>query len=99
MDRNVYRDVTYKKTYHKPFFILGREDKSNLVYERVSTPCLALLVEILDRMQFKGICCFNYKPVRNEPKIFEINARIGFTLAAHPYDFKELFDLYVLHTS
>ena len=97
LDRHTFHHVTYKKTYNRPYFILGTEDKANLLYETVATPFPELLLALLEKMRFRGICCIDYKPLGNIPKIFEINARIGFTLSAHAHDLKKMLDLYMAH--
>lgn len=35
---------------------------------------------ILRRLRFRGACCFNYKLVRGQPQIFEMNPRVGGSL-------------------
>lgn len=97
LNRDTCRHVTYRKTYNSPYFILGTEDKSNLLYETVDTPYPELLLNILENIGFRGICCIDYKPSPTGPKIFEINARIGFTLSAHPHDLQQMLDLYLAH--
>jgi len=36
--------------------------------------------EILRRIDYRGICCFNYKLVDDQPRIFELNPRYGGSL-------------------
>lgn len=99
LNRETYLDITYEKTYASPYFILGQEEKNNLCYQKVATEHLALLLDILAALRYRGICCIDYKPSATGPKIFEINARIGYTLASHPHDFKQIFDLYAKHAA
>lgn len=36
-----------------------------------------LFAEILNELCFRGFCCFNYKLIDGQPKIFELNPRLG----------------------
>ncbi|MHB8809359.1 MAG: hypothetical protein ACYC9M_05025 [Desulfobulbaceae bacterium] len=97
LDRARYLDITYRKTYHRPQFILGQDPRDQFRDEVVATAHLELFLDILDALNYRGICCFDYKPSATGPKIFEINARIGFTLASRPEDLRKILALYIAH--
>ena len=97
LDRARYLDITYRKTYHRPQFILGQDPRDQFRDEVVTTAHLELFLDILDALHYRGICCFDYKPSAAGPKIFEINARIGFTLASRPEDLQKILALYIAH--
>lgn len=44
-------------------------------------PHLELFREMLDALEFNGLCCVNYKPSADGPKVLEINPRFGGSLA------------------
>lgn len=41
---------------------------------------LRLFESMLNALEFEGICCINYKVIDGQPRLFEINPRIGLTL-------------------
>lgn len=50
-------------------------------------PYLDLFAQILQTIQFEGLCCVNYKVVKNEPLLLEINPRFGGSLAPYFFSF------------
>lgn len=50
-------------------------------------PHLGLFTDILNAINFEGICCFNYKEVDGKPYIFEINPRFGSSLSMFFFSF------------
>lgn len=50
-------------------------------------PHLDLFTDILNAINFEGICCFNYKEVDGKPYIFEINPRFGGSLSMFFFSF------------
>jgi hypothetical protein len=54
------------------------------VWER-TTEChdSATLLEVLRRIGFEGICCFNYKVIDGQMLLIELNPRFGGSLAPH----------------
>jgi|GEM_PF-570337 hypothetical protein len=50
-------------------------------------PHLGLFTEILNAIDFEGICCFNYKEIDGKPYIFEINPRFGSSLSMFFFSF------------
>ena len=68
--------------------------------ERCEPLCMDLFKYILSLANPNGgycLCCIDYKMVDQVPKIFEINARMGYTLACHPVDFTEMMNVYIEH--
>lgn len=88
--------VTYRKKAAREEYILGQgeEDQHHIVNEVCETPFLSLFESILKDADFTGICCVDYKIDNGQPKIFEINARLGFTLATMPEDLERMLTLY-----
>jgi carbamoylphosphate synthase large subunit len=95
LSRQDFLDITYLKTCRKPYFILGRERREYFVDKTVATPCLDIFLDILAALRFRGICCIDYKMADNRPLIFEINARIGYTLASSPEDMEKMVERYL----
>ena len=50
-------------------------------------PHLDLFTDILNAINFEGICCFNYKEIDGKPYIFEINPRFGGSLSMFFFSF------------
>jgi hypothetical protein len=42
------------------------------------------------------LCCIDYKIEDNIPKIFEINVRLGYTLAMYSEDFEIMMNKYMI---
>ena len=95
-DGVVLKDITYSKTASKQNYVLQQE--SNIQTKREATQFLELFMQIIEVFNpAKGYCqcSINYKIENNIPKIFEINPRMGYTLAGFCPDFKEMIDIYV----
>jgi len=79
-DKKVAFLRTLKFTFRDRYFVRGKN------FEPISTEVVdhslfkGLFKDILDKLVYQGICCFNYKIVNHEPKIFEINPRYGGTM-------------------
>lgn len=94
-DGKIVKDITYKKSYPESFYVLNSDSKKNIVDERIEDAFTSEFTKILNTICKKDeelLCCIDYKIKENKPKIFEINARLGFTLFRHPDDLKEMFD-------
>ena len=72
--------ATVRYVFDQERFIHGRQHRYRSAAEFHDTPFLALFTEILERMAFQGICCFDYKVDAGTPKIFELNPRYGGSL-------------------
>lgn len=66
-----------------------------LYYEISDCPFLELFSDILRKINFEGICCFNYKIRDGKPFIFEINPRFGGSLCSYFFIFFD--DIYSKH--
>ena len=68
---------TIKFTYSDRFFVKGQNYK-HTAKEVVDHGCYKELFEkILNKLGYRGICCFNYKLDNGIVKIFEVNPRYG----------------------
>ncbi len=93
----VINHFTYCKTSNQAYYVLQQTGQS-IVVEKCPTPFLDIFTSILKKATPDGESCqcsINYKIINNQPKIFEINCRIGYTLACFPDDFKIFMDSYV----
>lgn len=55
-------------------------------------PHLPLFAEMLGRLDYEGTCCIDYKLVGGEPRLFEINPRVGSSLI---WDLNAYLDAYL----
>lgn len=95
----IIEEITYKKSYSNTFYVLNKDTKYKMVDEVIANPYIALFTKILNLMFPNGgeiLCCIDYKLQDDMPKIFEINVRLGYTLARNSYDFKKIIDKYIL---
>lgn len=93
----VINHFSYRKTSNQAHYVL-QQAKQPLVVEKCVTPFLDIFARILKIANPNGESCqcsINYKIINNQPKIFEINCRIGYTLACFPDDFKIFMDSYI----
>ena len=100
-DGNIIEEVTYKKTYSEKFYVLNRETKYKMIDTKIINPYLDEFKEIIRCIvphATELLCCIDYKVQDNRPKIFEINVRLGYTLARNGDDFKKIMDKYILET-
>ncbi|MEI8075675.1 MAG: hypothetical protein WCH78_13075, partial [Bacteroidota bacterium] len=49
----------------------------------VASPFNQIFSEILESIEFEGICCINYKELDGKPLIIEINPRFGASLSLY----------------
>ena len=92
------KDITYSKTALKDTYVLQQESKDTIKVQREETQFLELFVKIVEIFSGRDgycACSINYKIENDIPKIFEINPRMGYTLAGFCGDFKEMMDVYV----
>ena len=70
--------LTVEYTFYNDRPINGKEGFicSNIV----KCPHLDAFAAILKSIEYEGLCCFDYKVVNGQPKIFEINPRFGGSL-------------------
>ncbi|TAN68541.1 MAG: hypothetical protein EPN17_08795 [Methylobacter sp.] len=99
-DGEIVKHISYKKVHGNPVYILSPETRDNMKNERCEPSCMDLFRHILSLANPTGgycLCCIDYKMVNQIPKIFEINARMGYTLVRHPADFTEMMNVYIEH--
>lgn len=99
-DGEIIKHISYKKIYGNSVYILSPETRGNMKNERFEPSCMNLFEHILSLANPNGgycLCCIDYKMVNQTPKIFEINARMGYTLVCHPSDFTEMMNVYIEH--
>lgn len=62
--------------------------KDKPVYMRICrNPYIDIFESILNRIDFEGLCCVNYKVQDQQPKILEINPRFGGSLGPYIFSF------------
>lgn len=84
-ERNIEQSLCIHYEFDKDIPIKGKD--SLLYYEIANCPYLELFSDILRKINFEGICCFNYKIVNGNPFIFEINPRFGGSLSSYFFAF------------
>lgn len=81
-DGQIVTLITYEYTMYKSNYIksaLIRELKTHHVL--LEEENINIFSKIIKLLNYSGFCCFNYKIINNIIKIFEINPRIGGSLA------------------
>ena len=77
--------LTIVYTFKTPFYVKG---KDQYICRNISkNKYLDLFEDILNKMEFNGLCCFNYKEQNGNPIIFEINPRFGVSVCDFFYPF------------
>ncbi|PNV84455.1 MAG: hypothetical protein C0627_00840 [Sulfurimonas sp.] len=100
-DGKILKDITFSKKSNKDIYILQQENKKDILTKREETRFLDIFKSIIEIFTPKGEycqCSINYKIEDNKPKIFEINPRIGYTLAGFCDDFKDMIEVYLHET-
>lgn len=95
-NNKIVHAVTYRKTHDSRYYIQNAGNHVDV--EKVDTPFKNIFFDILSAVNdvnTYSFCCIDYKIVDDKPKIFEINARLGFTLWTHPSDLKRFLDIYI----
>lgn len=78
-DKKIVFHRTFQFTFSEKYFVKGKDFKRSR--KDVDHSHLNDLFEkILNKLEYQGICCFNYKILENTVKIFEINPRLGFSM-------------------
>jgi len=76
-DKRVVFLKTLKFTFCDRYFVRGKN------FEPISTEVVdhshfkGIFEDILNKLGYQGICCFNYKIIDHDLKLFEINPRFG----------------------
>jgi hypothetical protein len=71
--------------FDKPVYIKGKDQY--ICRNICKNKHIDLFEEVLIKMNFNGLCCFNYKEENGIPKILEINPRFGGSLCEFFYPF------------
>jgi len=71
---------TLKFTFKDKYFVKGENFKYTSIEEVNHDRFKNIFEDVLVKMNYQGICCFNYKIKNNNLMIFEINPRYGGTL-------------------
>jgi hypothetical protein len=68
--------------------------KNKFIYRKIcSCPHLDLFSDMLQSIEFEGLCCFNYKMIDSQPSILEINPRFGGSLSSFFFSFVRRLNL------
>jgi len=97
-DGKILKAITFSKTTTKDVYVLQQENENNIVIQKEDTPFLEIFEKII--IAISGAdgycqCSINFKIQNETPKIFEINPRIGYTLAGFSDDFESMIELYI----
>jgi len=90
----VLNHITYQHNFTHDYFILGRE-KVYTELSYCSSKTLLIMKTILERINYSGFCCFDYKVLNDKPIFFEINARMGYSLVKDKIELKKMLDIYL----
>jgi carbamoylphosphate synthase large subunit len=71
--------LCYEHGFDSAYFIKGKW-ASYTSWRELETPFMEVFASILEKLNYTGTCCFNYKIANGVPKIFEMNPRYGWTL-------------------
>jgi carbamoylphosphate synthase large subunit len=71
--------TTVEFTFRDDFYVRGIREPRNTI-NKVMTPFVPVFSGILEALDYKGTCCFNYKIENGKPLVFEINPRAGGSL-------------------
>jgi hypothetical protein len=81
----VVNALTIIYIFDKPVYIKGKD--KYICRNVCKNKHIKLFEEVLVKMDFNGLCCFNYKEEGGTPKILEINPRFGGSLCEFFYPF------------
>jgi carbamoylphosphate synthase large subunit len=79
-DGKIIYDRTIEFFYNENYYIKGKDYKPKSSRMLESNPLIIRFERILNKLEFQGICCFNYKKARGKVYILEINPRFGSSL-------------------
>ena len=98
-DGEIVLDVTYEKSFDKSHYILNQDTKYKMTNLRIENKFVNEFISMFKTFLPNNgelLCCIDYKIQDNAPKIFEINVRLGYTLARYGDDFKEMMNKYII---
>ncbi|HSZ74429.1 MAG TPA: hypothetical protein VK779_06395 [Rhizomicrobium sp.] len=79
VDGKVRYALCYEHGFDSDYFIKGKW-ANYTSWRELETPFMDIFVSILEKLNYTGTCCFNFKIANGIPKIFEMNPRYGWTL-------------------
>lgn len=84
-NHQVIASLTIKNAFEKDLYLKGRD---KFIYTNIDkSPYLDIFSEILNAIDFEGLCCFNYKENNGKPAIFEINPRFDGSISRYFFTF------------
>lgn len=84
-DGRILSALNIRYTFEHDRYIKGKE--FYICREVYASAHLDLFADILQKIGYEGICCFNYKETDGKPMIFEINPRFGGSLTDYFFTF------------
>lgn len=84
-DGRITASLNIRYTFPEDRYIKGKQKYICRQVSRTTHP--ELFADILGKLGFEGICCFNYKVQDGQPMIFEINPRFGGSLTDYFFSF------------
>lgn len=69
--------ITIKHVHRSKVYIRGHQKEKTIFSEITSNRFMSLFADILQAINFQGICCIDYKILKGKLYILEINPRIG----------------------
>jgi hypothetical protein len=89
-DKKIICSMNVRYSFNKDIPIKGKDKHSSQIL--CDCPFLDLFASILAMIGFEGLCCVNYKVVKNQPYILEINPRFGGSLSRYFFSFVRYID-------
>lgn len=84
-DKKILHSLNIEYGFKSELPIKGKE---KILYNNIChCPYLKLFTEVLNSINFEGLCCVNYKVVDARPQILEINPRFGGSLSRFFFSF------------
>lgn len=74
--------LTIEYLFASEYYVKGQE-RCERITPVTDPACMDVFARALSVLEFRGLCCVNYKLVDGQPMIFEINPRFGHSLCAH----------------
>jgi len=90
-DGKIIYDRTIEFLYNEKFYIKGKDYKPMSSSMVDNNPFIRDFERILNKLEFQGICCFNYKIIEDQVFVIEINPRFGSSLMPYVNEVIELY--------
>ena len=95
----IIEDASYEKTFNNEYYVLNQDTKYKMINRRIENKFKDDFISIFKTLlpnDGELLCCIDYKIEDNIPKIFEINVRLGYTLAMYSEDFEIMMNKYMI---